>query len=311
MRERILLGGCAVLFLFLQGCALRAVQSDELRKKPPAVPASHALSYVPFIEQSAGFCGPATLTMGLQAAGKLVTLAEIGPQVYTPGMRGSLQNDMIGGARRAGMMAIPIKGMDALVRELAAGNPVVVFENLAIPILPRWHYALVFGYDLTGERVLMHSGPNANLWVGFREFENDWKLGDYWGLVLFAPGKLSATATELEHLQAAAALENLKKNQEARLAYTAILGRWPTSMTARIGLGNVAFREKSFKDAVGFLKDATVAEPLNAAAWHNLALAQAAAKQAKDAKKSAAEALRLANAQERAAFEESLGKIIR
>lgn len=309
MREKIRYAGGVILLVILQGCALRAVQTEELRKQPPPVPASHALSYVPFIEQSAGYCGPATLTMGLQAAGRLVTLAEIGPQVYTPGMRGSLQNDMIGSARRAGMMAIPIQGMNALVREIAAGNPVVVFENLAL--LPRWHYALVFGYDLTGERVLMHSGPDANLWVGFRDFENDWQLGEYWGLVLFAPGKLSATASELEHLQAAAALENLQKNPEARLAYSAILGRWPTSLPARIGLGNIAFRGKAFRDAVGFLKDATVLAPTNASAWHNLALAQAAAKQPKDAKKSAAEALRLASAQERAAFEESLGKIIR
>lgn len=309
MHVRIFLGVCAISFL--QSCALRAVQTDELRKNPPAIPASKTLSYVPFIEQSAGYCGPATLTMGLQAAGRLVTLAEIGPQVYTPGMRGSLQNDMLGGARRAGMMAIPIKGMDPLFREVAAGNPVVVFQNLAVSFWPRWHYALVFGYDLSKERVLMHSGPDANKWVAFDEFETDWRLGEYWGLVLFAPGKLSASATEVEHLQAAAALENLKMNKEARLAYTAILGRWPTSMAARIGLGNIAFREKDYKDAVGFLKDATTAEPLSAAAWHNLALAQAAAKLPKDAKKSAAEALRLANAQERVAYEESLGNILR
>ncbi len=133
----------------LVGCASTTPQADRLLAEQSFSRGTEAIeiSNVPFIEQSEGHCGPASLAMALQWSGLDVSAQEIASQVYTPGMKGSLQNDLIGAARRHGRLAIPIQGLPDLLKELRAGHPVIVFENLALSWLPQWHYAVVFGYD--------------------------------------------------------------------------------------------------------------------------------------------------------------------
>ena len=79
--------------------------------------------------------------------------------VYTPGREGTLASDMIAAARRNGRVAVPVTSLPALLAELAAGNPVIVFQNLGLGFVPRWHYAVAFGYDLAAGRIA--PPPNA------------------------------------------------------------------------------------------------------------------------------------------------------
>lgn len=273
------------------GCASTTPQVDSLSLHS-LVPQKVEISNVPFIEQSAGHCGPATLTMALQWAGNNVPLSTVTSQVYTPGMKGSLQTDMISGARRQGMMALPVTGVQNLLREVRAGHPVIVFENLALSWLPQWHYAIVYGFDPTSEEVIMHSGPEAGKHWDIRKFERSWKLGDYWGLVVLPPGQLSVTASERAHVTAAAALESVGKSAEAEKAYRSILARWPQSLAAYVGLGNIHFSRKQYSEAINNLQKATALQPESAVAWYNLTMAQAALGQTTAARKSAKQALR-------------------
>ncbi|MNK99810.1 hypothetical protein D3C87_1202250 [compost metagenome] len=194
---------------------------------------------------------------------------------------------MVSASRRQGMMAIPIQDFSNLLNEVAAGNPVIVFENLSVSWLPQWHYAVVFGYDLQEEKVLMHSGSEAFKRWDFRKFERSWQLGDYWGLLVLPPGKLSVTANELAHLKAAAALEQVGKVGEAGLSYQAILKRWPQSLGGLIGAGNVSYQEKDFIKSSEALLLATKYHPQSSAAWHNLSVAQRALGQIKKSQVSA------------------------
>ena len=57
------------LILISSGCATRAVQSEALLKNPGLLPEKSLIQNVEFIDQSAGYCGPATLTMALRWAG--------------------------------------------------------------------------------------------------------------------------------------------------------------------------------------------------------------------------------------------------
>jgi hypothetical protein len=265
----------ALALLFLAtACASSTKQTDALLRERPAIPASSEIANVPFVQQKSGYCGPATLTMALQAVGKPVTVDQVAPQVYTPQAKGSLQMDMISAGRRQGMMAIPIHGLSPLLREVAAGHPVIVFENLALSWLPQWHYALVYGYDLNAPSVTMHSGPEKQKRWDMRKFERSWKLADYWGLLILPPGELSATATELEHVTAAAALEQMGKEEEARMAYLGILRRWPKSLGPLIGLGNIYFRRHDYAEALKYLRQATATHPESSAAWHNQAVVE-------------------------------------
>ncbi|WP_413289192.1 PA2778 family cysteine peptidase [Bdellovibrio sp. HCB337] len=264
------------LVLILVGCASATPQTESLLVNARDLPKATAIEGVPFVEQAANHCGPATLTMAMNWAGKNVTVEEVTPMVFTPGAKGTFQSDMISASRRQGLVAIPLEGMNDLLKEVSAGNPVVVFENLGLTWYPQWHYAVVFGYDLQHQYVLMHSGLEANKRWDLRRFERSWKLGDYWGLVVLPPGKLSATADELSHMKAASALEQIGKIEDAHQAYQAILTRWPKSLTAAIGMGNIAYTKKDYSAAVRILKQASQYHPENAALKNNLAVAEEA-----------------------------------
>jgi len=262
--------------LLLSACVSATPQADRLLLDTRNLPKSSHIEGVPFIPQSANYCGPATLTMALNWAGENITLEELAPQVYTPGMKGTLPIDMLSAARRQGVMAIPMSGLNDLFLEINAGNPVIVFENLALSWLPQWHYALVFGYDVSSEKVTMHSGPEAFKQWDLRKFERSWKLGEYWGLVILKKGQLSASADEMSHVKAAAALEKLGKFTEAESAYRTILNRWPQSLISKLGRANIAYSQKDFRSAVGFLKQASREHPGSQMVAHNLLIAEKA-----------------------------------
>lgn len=232
-------------------------------------------NYAPFIKQELGHCGPATLAMALQAAGLKPDLDEVTNQTYTPD-KGTLQIDLITAARRQGALAIPLSGYEALLKELEAGHTVIVFENLGIRWIPQWHYALVIGYDLESMTLTVHSGPKANVVILMKEFELSWKLTDYWGLVVLKPSELSASASEFEQAQAAAALELVGQIDNAKTAYISVLSKWPENLISMIGLGNIFYKQKNYQMSVQVLKNASELYPDSSQARHNLVTAQQA-----------------------------------
>lgn len=294
------------LALALAACASSTPQADAFLSRAHKVPESFEVPNVPFIEQTDFYCGPATLTMALQWAGKKASVDEVAKQVYTPGMKGSLQLDMISASRRNGMIAIPLEGLESLFTEVAAGHPVIVFENLGLSWAPTWHYALLFGYNLPAQQVILHSGPEAFKHWDLKVFERNWKLGDYWGLVVLPPGELAATGDEMAHARATAALEQIGKTEEAEKSYLSVLKRWPQSLPAHIGLANIAFGKKDYKSAVKWLHEASEEHPSTAVVWHNLAIAYGASKMEKEARASAQKAIELASSEERSAYLENL-----
>ncbi len=261
------------------GCASATYQTDQLLLNiPTGMNRTAEVIGVPFIDQEIGHCGPATLAMVMQWSGKKISAEELAKQVYTPGMKGSFQTDMISATRRNSMMAIQIDGLTNLLNEVSFGHPVVVFENLALTWAPQYHYAVVYGYDLDKEFVIMHSGPEKAKQWDIRKFERSWKLVDYWGLVVLPPGQLAATGSELSHVTAAAGLEQLAMFDAATISYVAILKRWPDSLGALIGLGNIYYNKKEFKKSVTYLRQAVKAHPESSHAKHNLAVAEQALK---------------------------------
>jgi len=300
--------------LFL-GCVLAAVsacaslprQSDALIRDPGDLPSRALVKDVEFVEQKKDFCGPASLTMTLNWAGNSVAVDDVGNQTFTPGRSGTLQADLVSAARRNGAMAVPVEGMTALLTEIAAGHPVLVLQNLAFSWYPKWHYAVALGYELDKKKLVLHSGETAFKKIDLKRFEDSWASASYWGLVVLPPGKLSATGAELDHSAAAAGLEQAGKRREAENSYESILRKWPSSLGALIGLGNTRYAAGDYKNSVRFLKEATSRHKDSAAAWHNLAIAQGAARLKSEARVSAKRALELAKDSETAvSYKESL-----
>lgn len=295
-----------VMALLFGGCATTTRQTDQLVKNVTGLPQESRLQELELVEQESNFCGPASLAMVFKHLGREATLEEITSQSFTAKAEGTFQADMLSTARRHGLLTMPIRDMRSLVKELSAGHPVIVFQNLAFSWSPQWHYAVVSGHDLSGPDVYLHTGAEAFKKTDMRFFERSWKLGGYWGLVLLTPGQLSASGSELDHTQAAALLEQLGKNAEARTSYESILKRWPNSLTALIGLGNISFAEKKFAASVDHLRRAVEHHPRSATAWHNLTIALAASGKIAEAKKCAQHAIELADTETRKKFQQSL-----
>jgi tetratricopeptide (TPR) repeat protein len=266
-----------LLFIILNvfGCSSTTIQSDAIFKTPIAFK-PHVDHPAPFIHQKVGHCGPATLAMAIAATGNAYDLNEIIVQAYSPEKKGTYQEAIIAASRRQGYLAIPISGFNSLLKEIESGHVVIVFENLGIKLIPQWHYALVTGYDLEKKELTMHSGPNQNQKIKFSEFELSWKLTDYWGLVVVPHNELSASADEITHLKAAAALEKLNKLSIAKIAYQTILTRWPDSLIAHIGLGNIYYALKDYPMSVHHLEIAKKLNPESEDVKNNLRIAQEA-----------------------------------
>ncbi|HEY1151228.1 MAG TPA: PA2778 family cysteine peptidase, partial [Pseudoduganella sp.] len=178
-----LLAAVAVLLL-LAGCA---TQTRALLAAPHSGPRLQELGATPFYAQERYQCGPAALAMALGAAGIDASPDALVPEVYLPGREGSLQLEMIAAARQHGALAAPIEPrLDALLAELDAGHPVLVLQNLSLPIMPKWHYAVVIGYDLDSGEVILRSGTTRRMTMPLSTFEHTWKRSGFWGIVALA-----------------------------------------------------------------------------------------------------------------------------
>lgn len=264
----------------LAGCATAPPvrsQTEIVLASAREVPPVHWIAEAPFVEQEQHFCGPAALAMAMRQAGRPADVDALTQMTVTPEARGAFQEDLVGAARRQGMLAIPVRGLRALLKEVAVDHPVIVLQNLAFTWWPKWHYAVVVGYDLERQELLMHSGNEAYRSVALRRFEDEWEKAEFWGLVVLPPGQLSASADDLDHAAAAAALERLGQNDAAARAYRALLDRWPRSLGGLLGQGNVRYARGDYMQAVHSLERATFWHPESVAARHNLAEARAAA----------------------------------
>ncbi len=116
----------------LSACAVNP-RLDLAATLPGAAPVR--LESVPFYPQQAYQCGPAALAGVLGAAGTTIDPETLASQVYLPGRRGSLQAELVAAARRAGFIPyLTDEQPAALLHELQAGRPVLVMQNLGVPI---------------------------------------------------------------------------------------------------------------------------------------------------------------------------------
>lgn len=235
------------------------------------IPPKHKLEAVPFYPQKDYQCGPASLAMILSWSGIQIDPDALTPQVYTPSRKGSLQPAMVAATRRNGRVAYPISGAQALLKEIAAGNPVIVLQNLGVSWVPAWHYAVVVGYDLDEGLIILHSGTTNQKKTPLRVFENTWARSQYWGLVVLPPCRLPATAKENAYVAAVVGLEKAHQWAAAVEGYRTALNHWPSSLPAHIGLSNSYYAQRDLQAAEKVLRQATVRFPKEGVAFNNLA----------------------------------------
>ena len=284
----------SVFSAVLAGCA--TPQTDRALANRGNLPATAEIPNVPFFPQRKYYCGPAALAMVLAWSGLPVTQNDMAAQVYTPGREGSLRSDIIAGARRNGRLAVTVHTLPALMAEIAAGNPVLVFQNLALDWYPQWHYAVAFGYDLKAGTLLLHSGTEERHTIDLTAFERTWRRGDFWALVVLPPDRLPATVGMQPLIDASAGLVRAKKHEEAASAFGAIAQRWPDSFVAHMGQGNARYAAQDFSGAAAAFQAAAQKFPAKASAWNNLAYVLAKLGRRDEAAEAARKAVHLGGA---------------
>ena len=260
----LLLSGCASFFTPPQTAALLASPPQDL---PPRIERAE----VPFFAQTRDHCGPAALATVLADIGLPADPDRLADAVFLPSRAGSLQLEMLGGARRQGAVATRLpRELEALLREVAAGNAVIVLQNLGLDWLPRWHYAVVVGYDLAARELILRSGTTPRETLALRTFDYTWTRGGRWAIAVLPPERLPAAATEADALDAAVGFERVAAPARAAVAYRTLLARWPANALAGIGLGNTL---NAAGDAAGARAafEAVAQRHDSAVAWNNLA----------------------------------------
>lgn len=268
---RWLPGGAFFLILLLaSGCS--TLQTDRIRATAAAFPQPVELTDVPFFPQEQYECGPAALATVLNWSDDYVTPDELVGQVYLPKRHGSLQLELIGAARRHGRIPYVLRPqLESVFAEVASGNPVLVLQNLSFWWYPEWHYAVVVGFDLAHDRIVLRSGRERRHDIPIEIFERTWRRSHYWAMVVMPPDRLPFTAEEIPYVQAVAPLERLSLWEKTSIAYATALKRWPQSLAALMGLGNSRYALGDVHGAEVAFRQASVDHPDAGVAFNNLA----------------------------------------
>lgn len=288
----VALGGCAVLAP-PQTSALLAAGA-----MPAGLPDRVEHTGAPFFPQTPYHCGPAALATALGHAGLRVAPDALARAVFLPSRQGSLQTEMLAAARRAGAAAYRLPGeLQALLQEVAAGQAVIVLQNLGLAIAPRWHYAVVIGYDLPQRELILRSGVTRRERMSLATFEHTWARGGHWAIVPLPPGRLPVTVTRAGAVEAALGFERVASPADAASTYRALLARWPDEPVAGMGLGNVLLAGGDEAAAAAAFERVARAHD-HAAAWNNLAQVQLRRGRLDDALQAAEQAVRLATGEQ-------------
>jgi tetratricopeptide (TPR) repeat protein len=263
--------------LLLSACAGTPQTRELISQVPTNLPSQVELSGIAFYPQEKYQCGPAALATMLTSEGIDVTPQQLVDKVYIPERKGSLQIEMIATARSAQLLAYQLAPeLKAILREVASGRPVLVFQNLALDWLPQWHYAVVVGYDLSAQQLILRSGTQKRHLVAFSTFERTWQRGKQWAYVFTAPDEVPVTANVLQYSRSASELMQSGHQQAALTAFQTASQHWSNEALPQMTLGNALYQMEDFEGAQQALSRAVEIKPDNARAWNNLAYAMMA-----------------------------------
>ena len=115
--------------------------------------------------------------------------------------------EALAAARRHGQVSYALAPrFEDLLREIAAGTPVIVLQNLGL-FTDTWHYAVAIGFDYPRGTLVLRSGTQEREVMPFAAHEVVWMRSGYWAMVAVPPDRIPATAEEKSWLSAIAALE--------------------------------------------------------------------------------------------------------
>jgi tetratricopeptide (TPR) repeat protein len=236
------------------------------------MPAGHVveLDDVPFFAQERYQCGPAALATILVNSGVTVTPEELVSMVYVPERKGSFQPEIKAAARRYERLPYELApDAQSLFAEIDAGNPVLILQNLFIDRWPRWHYAVVVGYDSERGRILLRSGKQERRVESINSFLRNWRGGKYWAIIALRPGQIPASATAERYVEMIADSEGLVSASARALALESGLQEWPDNANLAFIAANQARGQGKVVEAASLYQQALQSQPDHLGALNN------------------------------------------
>ena len=264
------------LSLLFAGCSLTpAIEFDPAIQQQLTPQAE--LTATPFILQADFQCGPASLAMVMNYHGADISPQTLARQVFTPKAKGSFPVEMDIASRRQGFISFPVANLESLLREIDAGHPVLVLQNLGISWYPMWHFAVVVGYDLQQRVLILRSGDLPRRITPMSVFENTWKRSDHWARAVLPPTQIPASADPIRYIRYINGLEHVGQQALALTAYRAASLTWPDTTLVRFALANALLSNNQPDAALQEYAALLELDPAFSEGWNNLAYALQAA----------------------------------
>lgn len=278
--------------LGLAGCAGTPMTDRLVGSPPPEMARQAELADVPFFAQTEYHCGPAALAAALNDTGLNTNPSDLATAIYTPGRKGTLQTEILTGTRRNGRLALPVSGLEDAFDKIEEGYPVLVLQNLGLDIAPQWHYALLVGYDLKSEQVILRSGTTERKFLDMDTFEHTWRRASYWGQIFAKPGGPVPSDTKMsDWLSAAVGMQRAGREADAETAFRTAEKQWPDRAAPQVSLAYLQIRNDKLEDARRTLEGALSKEPDHPVALNNLAHVLLQQGKLKEAEKTALKAV--------------------
>lgn len=257
----------AVITLSLSGCI--APQTE--RFLTTSTNTEHLIENVPFYPQQEFFCGPTTIAEVLNFYGESIKPTDIAPSLFIPGRNGSLQVEMASSIRQLGYIAYQDQlNLTELISIVEKDVPVIILQNNGLSWYPRWHYAVVIGYEKASQSLIMHTGLTANRKVDMSLFERTWKRAKQWAIVPMPVSRAPTGLNEISYLQAAQDLIAVNKGADGIVALTTAYNHWKESYLPALLLAN-HYIESEPNRAREWYKKAFKLAPNNAPLLNNYA----------------------------------------
>lgn len=206
---------------------LLAASAAGCAGKPPALPRDLAqrveISSVPFFRGNANHGGALALAAMLSQQGVNITPGLLDKPLELPEHADRLDVNIPRVARDYGMLVYPLdKRLEAVLIQVAAGNPVLVRYQEGSSFWAEPRYAVLIGYDRYKQRVLLRAGMNRRLLMDFKGFEQAWAQQGSWAVLIQPPRQLPAQVDRQRWLQGADELARAGQEMAARQAVSAL-----------------------------------------------------------------------------------------
>ncbi|MDD0841807.1 PA2778 family cysteine peptidase [Pseudomonas sp. Gutcm_11s] len=254
--------------MLLTGCAGQQLQLPASSER---LPERVELADTPFFPQDDYQCGPAALATVLVQRGVQTSPESLLPSVYLPTRKGSLKVELVASARQYGQLVYPLQpNLDALLAQLAAGNPVLVMQNLGLDWYPQWHFAVAVGYDRERQELILRSARAKRWTTDFTAFDKTWARAGRWAVLTLPPDRLPAEPQLGSWMQAASDLEQTNQREAAATAYRTAQRQWPGESLPGFALANLLHATGDRAGAEQLLRDSLGRRGDFAAGWFNL-----------------------------------------